>query len=72
MNKLVFGKVYSTSKVEKGLSGGQEWKQEDQLGCYCIAEPRDNGEQDLRSGSRDGQTDKHNLHSISKIASAYC
>lgn len=29
---------------------GTEGKQEDQLGCHDMAQPRDNGDQDWRSG----------------------
>lgn len=56
MNWAVFGKDYSASRVENGLSQSQGGKQEDQLSCYCIAEVRGNGDQNLRNSSRDRQT----------------
>lgn len=55
--------------MENGLSQRRQGgKQEDQLGYYCIAEPRANGDQNLRNGSRDGQTDKYKAHFRSKVA----
>lgn len=71
MNRPVFRKVYSDSRVETGLGRRQEGKQEDQLGHHYRAKPGDNGDQDRRSGSRDAQTDKYKMHFRSRIALAF-
>lgn len=71
VNWAVFRKIYSASRVENGLSQRQGGKQEDQLGYYCIAEPKANGDQNLRNGSRDGQTDKYKAHFRCKVALTY-